>query len=403
MFRTSRLGAPAGVLYDCAKRHYGRVGANRALLRCLGPTNFAAGLDAELWPQALASIMRCVGGIAATLEFYNRTPFALKEFHGHAVAPASEMKYIKDFLAVNPRIPAMMAQHHDTILHDYMVLEERQIDRDPFYADFLSPIECRYFISGRLKPQGDEHVGFSVQRSAKQGHVQKSQIELMRRFLPHMQQAVDVARRLKGFAGERQSLEAALDWLADGVVLLRADGSVVYANEAIQAILRSGDGIRTHRGFIEFDATGVQSRFAKSLDIVRRLRTSNTQDAIPDFAAPRPSGSAPYVVSVRPLPVREITRSASAAEIMVLVRDPLTTSTAVIRVLREVFGLTAAEAHVAHALQQGILLDDYARENSVSINTVYTHLRRIKEKTGCGRMPELIRKLNEVQVPLRVL
>ena len=37
-----------------------------------------------------------------------------------------------------------------------------------------------------------------------------------------------------------------------------------------------------------------------------------------------------------------------------------------------------------------------------SLNTAYTHLRHLREKTGCSRMPELIRKLNEVQVPLRL-
>jgi DNA-binding NarL/FixJ family response regulator len=42
------------------------------------------------------------------------------------------------------------------------------------------------------------------------------------------------------------------------------------------------------------------------------------------------------------------------------------------------------------------------RASKVSVNTVYTHLRRIKEKTGCTRMPELIRKLNDLHVPLRI-
>jgi DNA-binding CsgD family transcriptional regulator len=34
-------------------------------------------------------------------------------------------------------------------------------------------------------------------------------------------------------------------------------------------------------------------------------------------------------------------------------------------------------------------------------NTAYTHLRRIKEKTGCNHMGELIRWLNDLHLPLR--
>ena len=38
---------------------------------------------------------------------------------------------------------------------------------------------------------------------------------------------------------------------------------------------------------------------------------------------------------------------------------------------------------------------------ALSLNTAYTHLRRIKEKTGCKHMAELIRWLNDLHVPLR--
>jgi DNA-binding CsgD family transcriptional regulator len=92
----------------------------------------------------------------------------------------------------------------------------------------------------------------------------------------------------------------------------------------------------------------------------------------------------------------------AAADVIVFIRDPLSRNAAAIRILREVFGLTEAEAGVAQALQTGIPIGDYARSRAVSLNTVYTHLRRIKEKTGCNRMTELIRKLNDLQVPLRL-
>ena len=35
----------------------------------------------------------------------------------------------------------------------------------------------------------------------------------------------------------------------------------------------------------------------------------------------------------------------------------------------------------------------YALERGVSLNTVYSHLKRIREKTGCKSVSELIHKL----------
>ena len=86
---------------------------------------------------------------------------------------------------------------------------------------------------------------------------------------------------------------------------------------------------------------------------------------------------------------------------LVLVRDPLSHRTVAGGLLRDVFGFTDAEANLAQAVLAGTSLAHYARANAVTLNTVYTHLRRIKDKTGCSRMAELIRKLNDLQVPLR--
>lgn len=41
----------------------------------------------------------------------------------------------------------------------------------------------------------------------------------------------------------------------------------------------------------------------------------------------------------------------------------------------------------------------YATERRVSLNIVYSHLKQIREKTGCKSVPELIRKFGEWNVP----
>jgi DNA-binding CsgD family transcriptional regulator len=186
-------------------------------------------------------------------------------------------------------------------------------------------------------------------------------------------------------------------------MLVRTDGTVVYANEAFQAIARRSDGVRTKKGVIELAAADARSRFEAALKAVHQLRSGDPRHASADFPVARASGAPPYLVSVRPIPSnRRHSRLETAADAIVFIRDPLSRNTAATRLLREVFGLTDAEASLAQALQSGLPLGDYARVRAVSLNTVYTHLRRIKEKTGCTRMAELTRKLNDLQVPLRI-
>ena len=47
-------------------------------------------------------------------------------------------------------------------------------------------------------------------------------------------------------------------------------------------------------------------------------------------------------------------------------------------------------------------LEVYARAHDVTMNTVYTQLRRIREKTGCHSVAELIHKMEDLRPPLRM-
>ena len=49
----------------------------------------------------------------------------------------------------------------------------------------------------------------------------------------------------------------------------------------------------------------------------------------------------------------------------------------------------------------GMTAGAYARSRGVSITTVYTHLRRTREKTGWRSVAELTRRFNELNVSLR--
>jgi DNA-binding CsgD family transcriptional regulator len=86
---------------------------------------------------------------------------------------------------------------------------------------------------------------------------------------------------------------------------------------------------------------------------------------------------------------------------MLLVHDPLQQNLAAGRMLQELYGLTNAEAQLVQALGTGMTAVAYAQSRSVSVTTVYTHLRRTREKTGWKSVAELTRRFHEVNVALR--
>src|ERR1051325_9054713 len=354
-------------------------------------TVHAPGLDAQLWPQALAAVAGTLGGATATIEAIDREKLNHREFLCHGLPPVGEIEYVEQYAAVNPRIPAHRNAKLGQVSYDYAILDEDAMRRDPFYAEFLARLGVRYFIAGIVASSPEEFVGLVVHRPLRREHFGRADIATMKLLIPHVHQAFDVTRRLRTAGDTRDSLERALDWLTEGIALVRADGAVVYANHRFEEMVRRGDGLRLRKREIEFATPQARDRFANALAAAARLQSGTIHSAgATDFIASRSGSAAPYVVSVRPLADagRDPARGAVAA---VFVRDPQAHNSAAIPTLREIFGLTEAEASLAQALQSGITLAEYAQSRRLSANTVYTHLRRVRDKTGCSRMPELIR------------
>lgn len=343
-----------------------------------------------------------LGSSAATLESYDPLSGRLLELHAFGIPRAEQLDYFEHYALISPRAIYALRRPAIELVWDYQVLDEAAMDRDPYYSEFLPRTDFRYFLSGNLFRTARSNSIVSIQRTRAQGHVEAAEITAMQQLVPHFRQALDVAARLNRASAAGHSLEDALGWLADGVALVRADGTILYANDALQAIGRRKDGIGFKKGAFEFVAHETSARFAASLSAVVQLRAGSATAGTTDVAVPRGVGMPPYLLSVRPLRRKGgIDDADSRAVAMVFVRDPLGNNLAANEILREVFGFTKAEADLARALQSGTSVAQYARERLVSLNTIYTHLRRIKEKTGCKRMGELIRKLSDLQVPLR--
>jgi DNA-binding CsgD family transcriptional regulator len=362
---------------------------------------YAAGLDTALWPRALASITHLIGGVGTTMEIIDRRSAKHLDFFSFGVPEANEIAYLHQYAPLNPRIPDGLKRRPGDTTWDYRILDEGGIDRSPFYGEFLAPMDLRYAVAGILEMSGTEFGAFAVQRSARQGHVDRAEIAIAGRLVPHISRSIDMTRRLRAEKGVNHSFQHAFDWLADGVALVKADGSIAYANDSFQAVARAQDGLGVKKNFVEFASPAARARFDAAMMGVLALGNGIVTAEGADFAVARPSGAAPYVLSVRPLrTTQQQERDARPAVAIVFVRNPHRRAEDV-HLLRELFQFTKAEANLALALRQGISLAAYARTHAVSQNTVYTHLRRIREKTGCRRLPELIARLNDVSMPLR--
>jgi DNA-binding CsgD family transcriptional regulator/PAS domain-containing protein len=358
---------------------------------------YACGTGEGLISDALSVTSRLLGATGATYEVIDKTS-GLKWFCSAGIPAAASKQYSDHFAAENPRIKPTLRQNAGEVIWDYKLLDEATMKRDAFYSEFLPSMGLRYFIGAVLEQTPDRIAVVSVQRSRQKGHAERREIALMHRLCPHFQRAYSM-RKLVG-VNTPSLFESALDLLADGIALLRRDGRILHVNEALRSIAATSRDFRICRDSVEFATPELRGRFASALGAAQRVREPNAAYLATDFAVPR-EGLPPYTISVRPLlhGGGEPTHPEAAA--MLMVHDPLQQNRAAGGMLQELYGLTNAEAQLVQALGGGMTAVAYAQSRNISVTTVYTHLRRTREKTGWKSVAELTRRFHEVNVALR--
>jgi DNA-binding NarL/FixJ family response regulator len=185
-----------------------------------------------------------------------------------------------------------------------------------------------------------------------------------------------------------------------------AEAHVLVANAAAEA-LAAGGALRFLR------ALDHGSRRLPVLTAIDHADNMALQALIRATAAGRSAGGAVRLrddgsatvaaALVAPLPRRLSPKSAGCAgrvagQALVLLRD-LTARPAAPRaeLLRDLFGLTRAEAEVARALAGGTSKSAVAAERGSRVTTVRTQVRSILEKTGATSLRDLERLLGCLQ------
>lgn len=354
----------------------------------------ATGLEAGRWPDALRAVTRVSGAAAASVETYDFDRCGHRMWHGYGNEPEMVEAYLAFHSSANPYAPRRPAGARK--FPRGHVLDAAGLGRDPFYADYITYTDPRYFAACILDGGGGPETVFTLTRDPSQGHVGREDVELFGRLMQHARMALQVSTRLEGALGEARALSHTLDLISGGAALLDDEGRVLHANAALVEMDRAGDGLSLEAGGVRFAASRARDQYGAAMSAALALRAGEPGAAPGGFAVSRPSGAPPLRLMVHPLFTGEWDGVAGGAAAVLFVQDPAAgrVGPGGLEALQASLGLTTAEAGLAGALLRGVSPVDYARERRISVNTAYTHLRRLKDKAGARRLSELICILN---------
>jgi DNA-binding CsgD family transcriptional regulator len=183
----------------------------------------------------------------------------------------------------------------------------------------------------------------------------------------------------------------ALDVLNIGVAVTGSSRELLFANQIAQHLLTTRDGM-------EVTARGTLETCKRTNPPLRELIQTATQAAMfGDFAlrnevvaVERGSGKRPLTLMVRSVKEPQTGLGSGEPAVVIFVLDPERPVRAPEAALRQLYGFTAREAHLANLLMEGNTLDQCCDHLNIRPSTARMHLGSLFAKTGVQRQGQLI-------------
>jgi DNA-binding CsgD family transcriptional regulator len=202
--------------------------------------------------------------------------------------------------------------------------------------------------------------------------------------------------RVTQSAGE-EGLKDAFDRCDSGMLLVRREGAITFANAEAQRLIAEGDGLRTVDGTIQ--ATTFDDNMKVRLAIERTFRTGESSRDTLVLPIKRSAGRRPLMVAVQPL--SKAGEARSRQRVLLNILDPERGIDGALDLECGLLGLTRVETRLTLQLAQGMGLTEAAAAIGVKEQTARTYLKSIFGKTGTNRQADLVRFLLTGLNPVR--
>jgi len=350
---------------------------------------YEASLDPDLWSEVLVSFAERIDAASAVLSFHNTRERHLSYVQLHARDEKFLRSYREYYVRLNPYLDELH-RYSDSVYLSQHIVPERELMRTEFYRDWLHPQDVHYHAGGVIFRDEARIALMDWQRPRSAPAFGDAEVRQITLFEPHLKRALTINQKFWGLLSDSQSAMAVLDALTIGVIFANEDKEVVYVNPKAEEMVRLGDGLILKDGHV-FGAEPAQTEhLERLLDGAVRTGAGVGMDA---------GGSMwvgalfdrPYYVLVSPLRTHRNDLGLTGKRVCaaVFVSSPYHPYAVSVQSLRNMFGLTAAEANIVSELANGLTLEHIADRHELSKHTVRTHLKSIFLKTHTRRQAEL--------------
>lgn len=275
-----------------------------------------------------------------------------------------------------------------------LMCSRREFLQSEWYADFCRPLGFVHGIGATVLE--DDGVTSNIGVFADRNRVPYGEGDenLIGALIPHLQRGLRMHLHLAASQSRNRALEAVLHGLSAPVLLVTAEGRVLFMNSAAERLIRASDGLLVEGGELRALLPNDTKSLCTLIAGAAQTSAREGRKSGGTLRVSRPYAREPLDLLISPLPSRcdgWILKQPPVAAVFVTDRSgvPVAEDSLLIRL----HGLTAMEAKVAVAVSRGLSGKEICRELEISYNTLKTHLKHIYAKTRTKHQSDLVRLL----------
>lgn len=285
--------------------------------------------------------------------------------------------------AVNSRVRIGLRAAELEVLDETAFTTDADMRLNPEYGAWGRMWDLRYACLTNLVKSPDRHVGLSLVRGERQGHVDATEKRAFAAIAAHAGVAVRTQLALDGQA--LQLLTGAMEAVRAAVFFCDSAGRTRTMTAAAEALVAAGDVIRLKNGVLtpSVDADQpvfkgmVAAAFAGRAPAGMALRSLCSDQRLFVEATFLPASSSPMAVGT----------------VLIVVHSPGVDEQRLATAARSLYGLSASEAAITAQLSAGRSPAAIAHDRKVSLGTIRAQVRHIYQKVGVSSQLELAARL----------
>jgi len=367
--------------------------ADASLLELIDLIYRAAGSPSD-WARAVRRLTEALRATAGTIH-HHQIPSQASNFSADwNIDPSSIVDYVSYYGLRNiwrSYRPGTLPQGSINI--SQTMCPDDVFRRSEYYNDFLRRYNHYHCLVGTLREDQTASsylVFFRPKRAQNFGEKEQG---VLAALMPHLMRAAALHDRIQGLEKKAGVLEETLNRQPTAIVFLDAQGHVLFMNMAAASLFQTEKALR-------LTASGIAAAFPAENKPLNRLVSgainagvNHLSDSGGTMLISRGLPGRPLQVLVSPLRSEALFLGNGTPAAAIFITDPERKPLLPAQWLRQLYGLTQAEARLAQLLLEGFDLKESAEQLHVLVSTVRSQLKSIFAKTETNRQSELLRLL----------